>query len=105
MSRNWMRFLPSFLDTRVVHVPRNVAVKLFEEYLGKLGAVPQDPPTLPDGCPLKQQAVNPRPSLELFRQGKPKLIRYSIEEEAPSKTMIQMQVGYESAFEWGCLDS
>lgn len=41
--------------------------------------------------------------MELFRQGKPKLIRYSIEEEAPSKTIIQMQVGYGVAFEWGLL--
>jgi Zn-dependent protease with chaperone function len=96
-----MRFLPSFLDTRMVHVPRTVAVKLFEEYLRKLGPLPQESAIPPLGCPLQHLAVSPRPALELFRQGKPKLIRYSIEEEAPSKTIIKMQVGYGSAFEWG----
>lgn len=98
-----MRFSPFFLDTRVVPVPRNVAVKLFEEHLRKLGPVPQESAIPPPGCPLEHLAVNPRPALELFRQGKPKLIRYSIEEEAPSKTIIRMQVSYGAVFEWGLL--
>src|SRR6266487_2437244 len=94
-----IRYLPSFLDVRLVHAPRNVVAALLEDFLNRAGLESQGHGGMTTGRPLPRMAVNPRSAPRLFWEGKPKLLRYSLEEAGPNATEVKMQIGLGTNFE------